>query len=190
MRALTSEVVAVIFAVSIPAVAMAQGPFEAPMVAIEGGSYPIGSADGPASTGPVHRVTLDSFLIDVYEVTNAQFATFLNTLEVTAKRDVRAGELRPDDTEGPDANRLWGGSSGNDRAFTTVSTGPFTIDEVALMVEENMVTKDEFKRLEDKVESGFAILDRKLDHFLGVVRGDYDQLATRVKRLEDTIFRA
>lgn len=53
-----------------------------------------------------------------------------------------------------------------------------------------MVTKDEFKRLEDKVESGFAILDRKLDHFLGVVRGDYDQLATRVKRLEDTIFRA
>lgn len=76
------------------------------------------------------------------------------------------------------------------RYATTVSTGPFTIDELALMVEENMVTKDEFKRLEDKVESGFAILDRKLDHFLGVVRGDYDQLATRVKRLEDTIFRA
>ena len=87
------------------------------MVTIEGGSYPIGSADGPASTGPPHRVTLDPFLIDVYEVTNAQFATFLNTLEVTAKRDVRAGELRPDDVEGPDANRLWGGSSGNDRAF-------------------------------------------------------------------------
>ena len=87
------------------------------MVAIDGGSYPIGSADGPASTGPLHGVTLDPFLIDVYEVTNAQFATFLNTLEVTAKRDVRAGELRPDDVEGPDANRLWGGSSGNDRAF-------------------------------------------------------------------------
>ena len=38
MRALTSEVVAVIFAVSIPIVAMAQGFLEAPMVAIEGGS--------------------------------------------------------------------------------------------------------------------------------------------------------
>jgi iron(II)-dependent oxidoreductase len=87
------------------------------MVAIEGGSYPIGSADGSASTRPPHRVTLDPFLIDVYEMTNAQFATFLNTLEVTAKRDVRAGELRPDDVEGPDADRLWGGSSGNDRAF-------------------------------------------------------------------------
>ena len=87
------------------------------MVAIDGGRYSIGSADGPASTGPLHEVTLEPFLIDVYEVTNAQFATFLNTLEVTAKRDVRAGELRPDDVEGPDANRLWGGSSGNDRAF-------------------------------------------------------------------------
>ena len=117
MRALTSEVVAAILTVSIPAVAMAQGPLEAPMVAIKGGSYPIGSADGPASIRPSHRVTLDPFLIDVYEVTNAQFAAFLNTLVVTAKSDVPAGELRPDDVEGPDANRLWGGISGNDWAF-------------------------------------------------------------------------
>ena len=34
-----------------------------------------------------------------------------------AKRDTRVGALRPDDVEGPDADRLWGGSSGNDRAF-------------------------------------------------------------------------
>ena len=66
---------------------------------------------------PPHRVTLDPFLIDATEVTNAQLAAFLNTLAVTARRDVRAGELRPDDVEGPDADRLWGGSSGNDRAF-------------------------------------------------------------------------
>ena len=117
MRAVTSEVVAAILAVSIPAIAMAQGPLEAPMVAIKGDSYPIGSADGPVSTRLPHRVTLDPFLIDVYEVTNAQFAAFLNTLEVTARRDVRAGELRPDDVNGPDADPLRGGSSGNDRAF-------------------------------------------------------------------------
>ena len=109
MRAMTFEVIAIILVVSIPAVAMAQGPFEVPMVAFEGGSYPIGSADGPASTRPPHRVTLDPFLIDVYEVTNARFATFLNTLEVTSKRGLRAGELRPDDVEGPDADRLSGG---------------------------------------------------------------------------------
>ena len=86
------------------------------MVTIEGGSYSIGSAVASASTRPPHRVMLDPFLIDVYEMTNAQFATFLNTLEVTAKLIVRAGELRPDDVEGPDADRSWGGS-GNDRAF-------------------------------------------------------------------------
>ncbi len=86
MRALTSEVVAAILAVSIPAITMAQGPLGAPMVAIEGGGYPIGSADGSAGTRPSHRVTLDPFLIDVYEVTNAQFATFLNTLGRAAPR--------------------------------------------------------------------------------------------------------
>ena len=117
MRAVTSNFVAVIFAAFLPAVAMAQGPLKVLMVAIEGGGYAIGSADGSASARPDHRVKLDPFLIDVYEATNAQFATFINTLEVTARRDARAGELRPDDVEGPDADRLWGGSSGNDRAF-------------------------------------------------------------------------
>ena len=97
MRAMKSEVFAIILAVSIPAVAMAQGALEIPMVAIEGGSYPIGSAEGPASTRPAHRVRLTPFLIDVHEVTNAQFAAFLNTLEVKAKRDVPAGELSSDD---------------------------------------------------------------------------------------------
>ncbi len=117
MRAVRSVFFATILAVSIPAIAMALAPLEPSMVLIEGGSYPIGSADGRESTRPPHSVTLDPFLIDVYEVTNAQFAAFLNTLAVTARRDVRAGELHPDDVEGPDANRLWGGSSGNDRAF-------------------------------------------------------------------------
>ncbi len=117
MRAVRSVLFATILAVSIPIIAMAQAPSEPSIVLIEGGSYPIGSPDGRASARPRHRVTLDPFLIDAYEVTNAQFAAFLNTLKVTAKRDVRAGELRPDDVEGPDADRLWGGTSGNDRAF-------------------------------------------------------------------------
>ncbi len=108
--------VTVAFATFSPVCAAGEAPHEPSMVLIEGGSYPIGSADGPASARPPHRVALDPFLVDVYEVTNAQFTSFLNTLEVTAKRDVRAGELRPDDVEGRDADRSWGGS-GNDRAF-------------------------------------------------------------------------
>ena len=117
MRAVTSEFIAAILAIFIPAVAIAERPLEVPMVAIEGGSYPIGSADASASTRPLHRVMLDPFLFDVYKMTNAQFTTYLNTQKVTAKRVVRPGELRPDDVEGPDVDRLWGGSSGNNRAF-------------------------------------------------------------------------
>ena len=49
MRAVTSEFVAAILAVFIPAVAIAERPLEVQMVAIEGGSYPIGSADASAS---------------------------------------------------------------------------------------------------------------------------------------------
>ena len=117
MRTVRSELIAVILAVSMPAVAMAQAPLKVPMIVIEGGSYPIGSAGGSPSTQPPHKVRLAPFLIDAHEVTNAQFAAFLNTLEVTAKREVAAGELSPGDVDGPDADRLWGGRSGNDRAF-------------------------------------------------------------------------
>ncbi len=120
MPAVRAEFVAAFLAVSIPAAALAQGPLAVPMVAIEGGSYGIGSLDGPVSTRPPHRTTLDPFLIDVYEVTNAQFAVFLNKLEIVAKRDARAGELSPDDVGGADRDRVSGGSSGNDRAFIEI----------------------------------------------------------------------
>lgn len=86
-------------------------------VRIPAGTYPIGSAEGAASARPVHQVNLGSFLIDAHEVTNARFAAFLNTLNIAAARDVDAGELRPGDVEGPDADRLWGGATGNPRAF-------------------------------------------------------------------------
>ncbi len=115
MRAMRLAVM-VVFATFSSVCAAGEVPYEPSMVLIEGGSYPIGSPDGPASARPPHRVTLDTFLVDATEVTNAQFAAFLNTLEVTAKRDVRAGELRPGEVEGPDSDRSWGGS-GNDRAF-------------------------------------------------------------------------
>jgi iron(II)-dependent oxidoreductase len=87
------------------------------MIKIEGGVYPIGSSQERKGARPPHTVTLEPFLIDAFEVTNGQFAAFLNALKVKAKRDVRAGTLRPDDVRGADADRLWGGRSGNDRAF-------------------------------------------------------------------------
>ena len=104
-------------ALAMSTTALAGTPSEPPMVAIAGGTYPMGSEAGPATAQPAHTVTLRSFLIDAYEVTNAQFAAFLDTLEVTARRDVPAGELRPEDVGGADGDRLWGGASGNGRAY-------------------------------------------------------------------------
>jgi len=92
-------------------------PIEPAMVLIAGGSYPMGAITRSASARPPHTVTLAPFQIDAYEVTNAQFAIFLNTLEVTLKRDVPAGALRSEDVEGPDADRVWDGSRGTERSY-------------------------------------------------------------------------
>ena len=115
VRLLPPAAMAVMLSVS--AGAAAEMPSQPPMIEIAGGTYPIGSSSGRESARPRHWVTLEPVLIDAYEVTNGQFAVFLNTLRVTAKRDVRPGRLRPDDVDGADADRLWGGTGGNDRAF-------------------------------------------------------------------------
>jgi formylglycine-generating enzyme required for sulfatase activity len=56
------------------------------MVRILGGTYPIGSPLGHALADPQampqHQVTLKPFRMDRTEVTNAQFAEFLNALPV------------------------------------------------------------------------------------------------------------
>jgi formylglycine-generating enzyme required for sulfatase activity len=48
------------------------------MVLVPAGESVMGSDEGRGDEGPVHRVTLDAFYIDRMEVTNAQFAHFLN----------------------------------------------------------------------------------------------------------------
>ena len=131
MRALIMAAITVIIVNTVPRAPVADPAGEPSMVRIAGGSYPMGSASGRKSAKPPHRVTLRPFLIDAHEVTNAGFAAFLNTLEVTAKRDVRAGALHPDDVEGPDADRLWGGAGGNARAFMEMDDSDARIGIVA-----------------------------------------------------------
>jgi len=77
------------------------------MVRVAGGDYPIGAG------AERHTVTLRAFLIDKYEVTNAAFAAFLNTLDISAKGDAEAGGIGPDIVSGPDADRVFR----SDRAF-------------------------------------------------------------------------
>jgi len=48
------------------------------MAYVPAGEFEMGSTEGESDERPVHSVTLDGFWIDKYEVTNAQFADFLN----------------------------------------------------------------------------------------------------------------
>jgi formylglycine-generating enzyme required for sulfatase activity len=48
--------------------------FGVPMVYIPAGSFQMGSDDGNASEKPMHRVILDAYYIDQYEVTNTRYA--------------------------------------------------------------------------------------------------------------------
>ncbi len=55
-------------------------PIEPTMVLIPAGTFQMGSEDADASDHerPVHTVHLDAFYMDVYEVTNAQYKTFVD----------------------------------------------------------------------------------------------------------------
>jgi len=48
------------------------------MVLVKGGTFTMGSDDGSVDEKPIHEVTLSDFYMSKYEVTNAQFAEFLN----------------------------------------------------------------------------------------------------------------
>ena len=49
------------------------------MVSIPAGEFTMGSQDGDADERPAHKVTVDGFSIDVYEVTVGEYADFLRS---------------------------------------------------------------------------------------------------------------
>ena len=57
------------------------------MISVVAGEYPIGYSEGSPDIRPAHFVTLRAFAIDKTEVTNAQFAEFLNALEFGVRAD-------------------------------------------------------------------------------------------------------
>jgi iron(II)-dependent oxidoreductase len=82
-----------------PRSAPASAQQHAAMVRIPGGEYPIGSPAGhplaDEAATPAHRVTLAAFLIDRTEVTNTQFAEFLNALPVKPVGTAAGGKVGP-----------------------------------------------------------------------------------------------
>lgn len=66
------------------------------MILIPAGAYVIGST-ADADTQPVHSVSLKAFQIDRDEVTNTQYAEFLNALAIQPLQDAPAGQVRSND---------------------------------------------------------------------------------------------
>jgi formylglycine-generating enzyme required for sulfatase activity len=55
---------------------------DAPMALIPAGEFAMGSDRGQDDEQPVHRVSLDAFYLDVYEVTVSRYAEFLTSQQV------------------------------------------------------------------------------------------------------------
>jgi len=53
----------------------------APMVLVPAGEFTMGSDEGDDDEQPVHRVVLDSFYLDAFEVTNGRFAKFVAAIQ-------------------------------------------------------------------------------------------------------------
>ncbi|MGF1570817.1 MAG: formylglycine-generating enzyme family protein [Nodosilinea sp.] len=66
------------------------------MVLVPAGVYTIGSNEAE-DTQPVHQIFLNAFQIHRYEVTNAQYAEFLNSLKIQSLQNAAAGEVRSSD---------------------------------------------------------------------------------------------
>lgn len=99
----------------------AQGRVEPPppgMVWVAGGEFTMGTDDPSASASerPAHRVWVDGFWIDRHEVTNREFAAFVNATgyRTTAERPIEWAELArqlPPGTPPPPAEQLQPGSA-------------------------------------------------------------------------------
>ena len=61
------------------AVAPSDSSIRENMVLIPAGEFQMGSSNGKTDEGPVHTVYIDAFYMDKYEVTNREYAEFLNT---------------------------------------------------------------------------------------------------------------
>lgn len=86
---------------------------ELPTVLVPAGNCTIGSNESE-DTQPVHQVFVNAFQIDRYEVTNAQYAEFLNSLNIQPLQNTAAGDIRSNDlpeaavsllTEGPEGSQ-------------------------------------------------------------------------------------
>lgn len=77
------------------------------MVIIPAGEFWMGSDDGRADEHPLHRVYLDEFTIDCFEVTNAQYAQYLRSTGGIPPRYWSAGEYPTGQADLPVVGMSW-----------------------------------------------------------------------------------
>lgn len=77
------------------------------MIALPGGTFRMGSNEHYPEEGPTHRVRVGDFSIDATQVTNAEFARFV---DATGYVTVAERELDPDDYPGAPVENLQPGS--------------------------------------------------------------------------------
>lgn len=63
------------------------------VVEVLAGDYPIGRNSGPRSERPRHVVPIEAFAIDRLEVTNVQYAAYLNTLDLAVRGSFGIGDI-------------------------------------------------------------------------------------------------
>lgn len=91
---------------------IATGP--ANMVLIDGGEYVIGCDKGLAgcegkdtASSPAHTVSVDAFYLDIYEVTNEDYAKFIKATNHRKPPDWKADGTAPGDAKAPVVNVNW-----------------------------------------------------------------------------------
>ncbi len=86
---------------------MAKAGVRIDMVLIPAGAFWMGSDDRHPDEGPKHRVTLPSFSIDRYEVTNADYRAHLTAIGGRTNEVWPGGDFSPERANHPVANVTW-----------------------------------------------------------------------------------
>lgn len=94
----------------------------APMILIPGGEFPMGSTGKDGHEVPIHRVVLDAFYLDKFEVTNRLFDAFVKaTTHLTqAERDGKGLAYVQDDRWTEVAGADWRKPEGGETVFASV----------------------------------------------------------------------
>lgn len=92
-----------------------------PMLLIPAGEFMMGSTEGDADEKPVHRVSLDAFYLDKYEVTNKLFQKFARETgyETTAEKEGKAYAIDSSGSLKEVAGANWRKPEGGETVFVS-----------------------------------------------------------------------